>query len=121
MDFYGFHPTGWRANSTAVTLPAWVVEALHLRENDEIALEVAGDRIVLTRATADFQDAWAAYQAIEPLIGTRTGNWLNRSYAPPAAQHERKKVCARPVSPQPHLSSHSGRGSAPAPREKLTK
>ncbi len=53
-------------NSTIVTLPAWVVEALHLRENDEIVVEVAGDRIVLTRATADFQDAWAAYQAIEP-------------------------------------------------------
>ena len=53
-------------NSTTVTLPAWVMEALHLRENDEIAVEVAGDRIVLTRATADFQDAWAAYQAIEP-------------------------------------------------------
>jgi putative addiction module antidote len=53
-------------NSTTVTLPAWVVEALHLRENDEIAVEVAGDRIVLTRATADFQKAWAAYQAIEP-------------------------------------------------------
>ena len=53
-------------NSTTVTLPAWVVEALHLRENDEIAVEVAGDRIMLTRATADFQDAWATYQAIEP-------------------------------------------------------
>ncbi len=53
-------------NSTTVTLPAWVVEALHLRENDEIAVEVAGERIVLTRATKDFQDAWDAYEAIEP-------------------------------------------------------
>jgi antitoxin component of MazEF toxin-antitoxin module len=53
-------------NSTTVTLPAWVVEALHLRENDEIAIEVAGDRIVLTRASSDFQEAWAAYQKIEP-------------------------------------------------------
>lgn len=53
-------------NSTTVTLPTWVVEALHLRENDEIAIEVAGDRIILTLATADFQDAWAAYQKIEP-------------------------------------------------------
>ena len=53
-------------NSTTVTLPAWVVEALHLRENDEIAVEVSGDRIVLTRATTDFQDAWAIYQEIEP-------------------------------------------------------
>ena len=53
-------------NSTTVTLPAWVVEALHLRENDEIAVEVAGERIVLTRATKDFQDAWDAYETIEP-------------------------------------------------------
>jgi putative addiction module antidote len=53
-------------NSTTVTLPAWVVEALHLRENDEIVIEVAGDRIVLTRASSDFQEAWSAYQKIEP-------------------------------------------------------
>ena len=53
-------------NSTTVTLPASVVEALHLHENDEIAIEVAGDRIILTRATSDFQDAWDAYQKVEP-------------------------------------------------------
>jgi AbrB family looped-hinge helix DNA binding protein len=53
-------------NSTIVTLPASVVEALHLRENDEVAVEVAGDRIMLTRASVDFQDAWNAYQDIEP-------------------------------------------------------
>ena len=53
-------------NSTTVTLPPWVLEALHLHENDEIAVEVSGDRIVLTRATTDFQDAWAVYQEIEP-------------------------------------------------------
>ena len=53
-------------NSTTVTLPAAVLEALHLHENDEVAVEVAGDRIILTRATADFQDAWSAYHAIEP-------------------------------------------------------
>ena len=53
-------------NSATVTLPASVVEALHLRENDEIAIEVAGDRIVLTLASSDFQDAWAAYQSVEP-------------------------------------------------------
>ncbi len=53
-------------NSMTVTLPAWVVESLHLHENDEIAVEVAGDRIVLTRSTEDFQKAWEAYQAIEP-------------------------------------------------------
>ena len=53
-------------NSTTVTLPASVVEALHLHEKDEIAVEVAGERIVLTRATSDYQDAWAAYQKVEP-------------------------------------------------------
>ncbi len=53
-------------NSATVTLPDAVVEALHLHENDEIAIEVTGDRIVLTRATKDFQEAWDAYQDIEP-------------------------------------------------------
>ena len=53
-------------NSTTVTLPASVVDALHLHENDEIAIEVAGDRIILARANQDFQDAWAAYEDIEP-------------------------------------------------------
>ena len=52
-------------NSTTITLPTSVLEALHLHENDEIAIEVAGDRIVLARATPDFQDAWAAYQSLE--------------------------------------------------------
>ncbi len=52
--------------SMMVTLPASVAEALHLHENDEIAVEVSGDRIVLTRATPDFEDAWEAYQSIEP-------------------------------------------------------
>lgn len=53
-------------NSATVTLPSSVIEALHLHENDEIAIEVAGDRIVLTRADQNFQDAWEAYQEIEP-------------------------------------------------------
>lgn len=53
-------------NSMTVTLPAHMVEALHLSENDEIAVESIGDRIVLTRATADILDGWAAYQSIEP-------------------------------------------------------
>jgi putative addiction module antidote len=53
-------------NSTVVTLPPSVIEALHLHENDELAVEVARDRIILTRATTDFQDAWNAYQEIEP-------------------------------------------------------
>ena len=53
-------------NSAIVTLPASIVDVLHLHENDEIAIDVVGDRIVLTRATADFQDAWEAYQQVEP-------------------------------------------------------
>jgi AbrB family looped-hinge helix DNA binding protein len=44
-------------NSSTVTLPAAVVEALHLHENDEIAVEVVGDRIILSRASTDFQEA----------------------------------------------------------------
>lgn len=53
-------------NSATITLPTAVIEALHLHENDEIAIDVVGDRIVLTSATTDFQDAWEAYQQIEP-------------------------------------------------------
>ena len=53
-------------NSMAVTLPAQVIDALHLKENDTIAVDVVGEHVVLRRATPDFEDAWAAYQAIEP-------------------------------------------------------
>lgn len=53
-------------NSATITLPTAVIEALHLHENDEIAIDIEGDRIVLTQATRDFQDAWEAYQKIEP-------------------------------------------------------
>ena len=35
-------------NSAIVTLPAAVVATLHLHEDDEIAIEVVGDCIVLT-------------------------------------------------------------------------
>ncbi len=53
-------------NSMTITLPPSLMEALHLHENDEIAIEVAGDRIMLTRATDEVQAAWDAYQQIEP-------------------------------------------------------
>ncbi len=53
-------------NSTTVTLPTSILEALHLHENDDIAIEIAGDRIMLSRATPDFQDAWEVYKEIEP-------------------------------------------------------
>jgi putative addiction module antidote len=63
MQVVKLHKVG---NSITVTLPESVVEALHLQEDDEIAIEVTGDSIVLTRASSDFQDAWAAYQKVEP-------------------------------------------------------
>jgi putative addiction module antidote len=53
-------------NSATITLPTAVIEALHLHENDEIAIDIEGDRIVLTQATHDFQDAWETYQQLEP-------------------------------------------------------
>lgn len=53
-------------NSMTVTLPAQVIEALHLKENDTIAVDVVGEHVVLRHSTPDFEDAWAAYQAIEP-------------------------------------------------------
>ena len=62
MQVVKVHKVG---NSMIVMLPASVVEALHLQESDEIAVEVAGDRIVLIRANADFQDAWNVYQVTE--------------------------------------------------------
>jgi antitoxin component of MazEF toxin-antitoxin module len=53
-------------DTITMTLPDSVLEALQLHENDEVAIEVTEDHIVLTKATRDFQDAWAAYQKIEP-------------------------------------------------------
>jgi putative addiction module antidote len=53
-------------NSMTVTLPAQLIEELHLTEQDTLALERVGDHIVLHRATPDFHDAWAAYESIEP-------------------------------------------------------
>ncbi len=53
-------------DSFIVTLPISVLEVLHLQENDDMAIEIAGDRIMLSRTTSDFQDAWEAYKEIEP-------------------------------------------------------
>lgn len=53
-------------DALTVTLPEEVVRAMHLREGDEVALDVVGQRIVITHVSPDFQDAWAAYQALEP-------------------------------------------------------
>lgn len=59
-------------NSMTITLPANLVSALHLQENDEVAVEAQGERIVVTRANQEFQAAWAAYKAVEP--GFRNAN-----------------------------------------------
>lgn len=53
-------------DALTITLPAEVAEALHLHENDELTIELAGDRVILTHADPEFADAWAAYQALEP-------------------------------------------------------
>ncbi len=54
-------------DTVMILLSAAVLETLHLRENDETAVEVVDDRIVLTRASADSQAAWASYEQLEPL------------------------------------------------------
>lgn len=53
-------------NSLTVTLPAALVDALHLHEQDEMAIEQVGERLVLTRVDQDYTDAWQAYESIEP-------------------------------------------------------
>ncbi|HYU72703.1 MAG TPA: AbrB/MazE/SpoVT family DNA-binding domain-containing protein [Ktedonobacteraceae bacterium] len=63
MQVVKLHKVG---DAVTVTLPDPVLEALQLHEDDEVAIEVAEDHIVLTKATQDFQDAWAAYEKIEP-------------------------------------------------------
>jgi antitoxin component of MazEF toxin-antitoxin module len=48
-----------------LTFPASVIEALQLHAGEELAIEVQGDRIVLTRAPAEFRALWVAYQTPE--------------------------------------------------------
>jgi antitoxin component of MazEF toxin-antitoxin module len=48
-----------------LTLPAAVVRALHLHAGEEMAIEVEGERIVLTRVPTVFQDVRVVYQAFE--------------------------------------------------------
>jgi antitoxin component of MazEF toxin-antitoxin module len=45
-----------------LTFPASVIEALQLHAGEALAIEVQGDRIVLTRAPAEFRALWVAYQ-----------------------------------------------------------
>jgi antitoxin component of MazEF toxin-antitoxin module len=57
-----------------LTLSASVIEALHLHAGEELAIQVEGDRLVLTRAPAAFRSLWVTYQApgtsIEPQIAS---------------------------------------------------
>jgi antitoxin component of MazEF toxin-antitoxin module len=57
-----------------LTLPDSVIEALHLHAGEELAIEVEGERIVLTRAPAEFRALWVAYrtlgQCIKPQIAS---------------------------------------------------
>jgi antitoxin component of MazEF toxin-antitoxin module len=56
-------------DSVTFTLPASVMDALCLREEDEMVLEVVEERVILSRASPDVRDAWKAYQEIEPRYG----------------------------------------------------
>jgi antitoxin component of MazEF toxin-antitoxin module len=47
-----------------LTFPASVIEALHLHAGEELAIEVEGERIVLTRAPAEFLALWVAHQTL---------------------------------------------------------
>ena len=62
----------------AVALPSSLLNTLNWHEDDVIAIEIVGDQIVLTHLDIvgdqivlthldiDSQDAWSAYQQIEP-------------------------------------------------------
>ncbi|MDG3444611.1 AbrB/MazE/SpoVT family DNA-binding domain-containing protein [Nitrospirillum amazonense] len=43
------------------TIPQAVRAALHLREGDEIAYAIDGDRVLLTRATKDREDPFVTF------------------------------------------------------------
>ena len=43
------------------TIPRPVREALHVGPGDEIAYEIRGDRVILTRAKADAEDPFATF------------------------------------------------------------
>ncbi len=64
-------------NSLAVRLPAVVVEALDLREGDDIEIEVAGDRAIEIRKKPEARElVWpgsGSTVADSPLISSSTG------------------------------------------------
>jgi antitoxin MazE len=52
-------------NSLAVRLPASVVEALGLKEGDEIEIEIAGERTFRVRRDARREEALARLKALQ--------------------------------------------------------
>jgi antitoxin component of MazEF toxin-antitoxin module len=51
-------------DTIVLTLPASVIKALHLHEGEELAIEVEGERIVLTRVPASFLHVRVVYQTL---------------------------------------------------------
>ena len=61
-------------NSTTVTLPAWVVEALHLNENDEIAIGLLETALYLHVLLRIFRRHGLHTKKLNLVIGTRIVN-----------------------------------------------
>lgn len=63
-------------NSLAIRLPAAVVEALGLKEGDDIEIQVAGARAFEIAKAPDARDCWPGYASIVddfPRISNSTG------------------------------------------------
>ena len=50
--------------SLVLTFPTSIIEALHLYDGEKLSIEVEGDRIVLTRAPAEFLSLWVTYRKL---------------------------------------------------------
>ncbi|KAF1045795.1 AbrB/MazE/SpoVT family DNA-binding domain-containing protein [Xylophilus sp.] len=55
-------------NSLAVRLPASVVQALQLKDGDDIALHVAGTRSLSVEKKPDVEELWARVRAMRGLM-----------------------------------------------------
>ncbi len=57
-----------------LTLPASIIETLQLHAGEELAIEVEGERLVLTRAPAAFRALWVTYrspgQSLKPHVAS---------------------------------------------------
>lgn len=51
-------------DAIVLTLPASVIKVLHLHAGEELAIEVEGERIVLTRVPASFCHVQVVYQTL---------------------------------------------------------